>query len=159
MIVNSRGSEQAHARREMATSATSRRNSVSQRLVLQDSWRFSPGIDVASPVFVWRRHVMGVKAPIAWLAVAGLALASSGTAVSAQRSERLRRQMDGEEIYRAYCSTCHGVDGRGQGPTAAALSTPPADLTLIALRNGGAFPHDRIVRFVTYGDPSRPVHG
>jgi mono/diheme cytochrome c family protein len=103
--------------------------------------------------------VMGVKAPIGWLAIAGLALASSGTVVSAQRSERLRRLMDGEEVYRAYCSTCHGVDGRGQGPTAAALSTPPADLTLISVRNGGAFPHDRIVRFVTNGDPSRPMHG
>ena len=102
---------------------------------------------------------MRSRAPIAWIAVAGLIIALSGSTLSAQRSERLRRLMDGEEIFRAYCSTCHGVDGRGQGPTAAALSTPPADLTLIALRNGGAFPHDRIVRFVTNGDPSRPVHG
>src|SRR5438105_4067647 len=102
---------------------------------------------------------MSVKAPIGWLAVAAFAIASSGTVASAQRSEPLRRLMEGEEIYRAYCSTCHGVDGRGHGPTAAALSTPPADLTLIALRNGGAFPHNRIVGFVLHGDPSRPVHG
>lgn len=35
----------------------------------------------------------------------------------------------GEEIYEQNCSSCHGVDGRGTGPIAQALTHPPADLT------------------------------
>ena len=32
-------------------------------------------------------------------------------------------------VYRRYCASCHGLEGRGDGPAAAALSPPPADLT------------------------------
>lgn len=35
----------------------------------------------------------------------------------------------GAEIYRTQCSACHGVLGRGDGPTAQGLVPPPADLT------------------------------
>ena len=35
----------------------------------------------------------------------------------------------GAVLYRRYCASCHGVDGRGDGPAAAALSPPPRDLT------------------------------
>ncbi len=34
-----------------------------------------------------------------------------------------------EPAYRQYCASCHGMDGRGDGPAAAALVPPPADLT------------------------------
>jgi mono/diheme cytochrome c family protein len=33
------------------------------------------------------------------------------------------------DLYNHYCATCHGLEGRGDGPVAAALSPPPADLT------------------------------
>jgi mono/diheme cytochrome c family protein len=45
----------------------------------------------------------------------------------------------GEQMYQAYCSACHGKDGRGTGPAARALNTPPADLTVLAQRNQGRF--------------------
>jgi mono/diheme cytochrome c family protein len=35
----------------------------------------------------------------------------------------------GEILYRRYCAACHGVDGRGDGPAAAALCPRPPDLT------------------------------
>ncbi len=35
----------------------------------------------------------------------------------------------GEEIYQKQCASCHGIDGKGTGPLAQALSHPPADLT------------------------------
>jgi cytochrome c oxidase assembly protein subunit 15 len=35
---------------------------------------------------------------------------------------------DVAELYRARCAVCHGADGRGDGPAAAALRPPPADL-------------------------------
>ncbi len=35
----------------------------------------------------------------------------------------------GAELYQANCAGCHGEQGAGDGPQAAALSTPPGDLT------------------------------
>jgi len=34
-----------------------------------------------------------------------------------------------EALYQRYCASCHGVDGRGDGPAAGALVPPPTDLT------------------------------
>jgi mono/diheme cytochrome c family protein len=56
------------------------------------------------------------------LSLAG-ALALAGCARDAARPE------SGEILYRRYCASCHGVDGRGDGPAAGALSPPPTDLT------------------------------
>lgn len=38
-----------------------------------------------------------------------------------------------EAIYRRYCASCHGTDGRGDGPAAGALNPRPTDLTKSAL--------------------------
>jgi len=45
----------------------------------------------------------------------------------------------GVDVYKAYCATCHGDDGKGQGPSAAGLKVKVPDLTTIAIRNGGNF--------------------
>lgn len=42
--------------------------------------------------------------------------------------------------YEISCLPCHGAGGRGDGPLAPHLATPPPDLTAIARRNGGTFP-------------------
>src|SRR5689334_13664290 len=42
----------------------------------------------------------------------------------------------GQQYFVRYCSACHGMTGRGDGPAAPALRTPPADLTRIAQRLG-----------------------
>jgi mono/diheme cytochrome c family protein len=51
----------------------------------------------------------------------------------------------GHMLYERTCAECHGADGRGNGPRAAALDPPPGDLTLLAWRNGGTFPKDRLI--------------
>ena len=43
--------------------------------------------------------------------------------------------------YVAYCASCHGVDGTGNGPLADTLKVRPADLTVISKKNGGHFPY------------------
>lgn len=48
-------------------------------------------------------------------------------------------------IYLAECASCHGADGRGAGPAAAALDPTPPDLTTIAARNGGVFPRNQVM--------------
>lgn len=50
----------------------------------------------------------------------------------------------GKIEYESSCAACHGVDGKGGGPVAAALKTKPADLTTITKANNGVFPFGRI---------------
>jgi len=38
----------------------------------------------------------------------------------------------GERIYRANCESCHGMDGRGNGPAAATLNPRPVDFGIHA---------------------------
>jgi mono/diheme cytochrome c family protein len=64
----------------------------------------------------------------------------------------------GAEAYPRYCGSCHGVRGEGDGPTASALRTRPADLTRIAARRGGVFPAGEIARFID-GRFTLPAHG
>lgn len=44
----------------------------------------------------------------------------------------------GAELYRGYCAQCHGETGAGDGPMAAGLEPPPADLTDRAALRGTA---------------------
>jgi mono/diheme cytochrome c family protein len=72
----------------------------------------------------------------------------------------------GAEYFQSYCVSCHGRQGRGDGPVAPALQTPPADLTRIAARRGGRFPDGEIARFIdgrfevaAHGSREMPVWG
>jgi mono/diheme cytochrome c family protein len=53
------------------------------------------------------------------------------------KDERASRERGGK-IFEELCSTCHGKYGRGDGPLARNLVTPPADLTRSALVAGNA---------------------
>src|SRR5208282_427623 len=64
----------------------------------------------------------------------------------------------GKEMYLAYCASCHGADGRGNGPAAPALKTPPTDLTQLAAKNGGNFPDAHIMQIIR-GDSMTAAHG
>jgi mono/diheme cytochrome c family protein len=52
----------------------------------------------------------------------------------------LTESLVGADLYRSYCASCHGSDGKGKGPVAAVLKVAPADLTTLARRNGGKYP-------------------
>ena len=60
-----------------------------------------------------------------------------------QEKDRVDRAqiVAGAEIYAVYCTSCHGTGARGDGPLAADLAERPADLTMLAARNGGQFPY------------------
>jgi len=66
--------------------------------------------------------------------------------------------VSGAYTYRTYCASCHGVDGRGDGPLAENLRFEPPDLTLIARRNGGSYPAEKVHRIVD-GRKPLPGHG
>jgi mono/diheme cytochrome c family protein len=55
--------------------------------------------------------------------------------------------MSGRDLYRRFCASCHGNEGRGDGPVAASLRVEIPDLTLTAGRARGDY-RDRIVRII-----------
>ena len=61
----------------------------------------------------------------------------------------------GKDMYIAYCASCHGKDGMGHGPAAAALKMQPTDLTILAVKNGGKFPESHIAGMIK-GTASQP---
>ena len=72
----------------------------------------------------------------------------------------------GSYTWRTYCASCHGTDGRGEGPLAENLRFHPPDLTLIARRNGGEYPAEKVHRIVDgrrplpgHGGPDMPIWG
>jgi mono/diheme cytochrome c family protein len=64
----------------------------------------------------------------------------------------------GERAFLASCASCHGRDGRGDGPVALALRTPPSDLTLLTARSAGVFPRAYVID-VLAGETVLPAHG
>jgi len=50
----------------------------------------------------------------------------------------------GQEVFRANCASCHGLDLKGTGPAGPALKNKPTDLTQLSKRNGGKFPLARV---------------
>lgn len=74
--------------------------------------------------------------------------------------------MSGEELYGRFCASCHGEQGRGDGPVANSFKVEVPDLTLIARRAGGAYPRDRIEKIIdgryilaAHGNRTMPVWG
>lgn len=63
----------------------------------------------------------------------------------------------GIEMYAVYCAPCHGVAGKGDGPAAYSLKTPPSDLTKLSARHNGKFPEAE-VHTAILGD-ANALHG
>lgn len=65
----------------------------------------------------------------------------------------ITRPDSGAQMYKAYCAACHGADGKGHGPAAAALKTVPTDLTKLSANNGGRFPSRDVQDVLRVGSP------
>jgi len=67
--------------------------------------------------------------------------------------------LDGAKLFSQYCASCHGAKGTGDGPMSAALKAKAPDLTLIARRNGGVFPLDKVQAAIAGDKPTGLSHG
>lgn len=92
------------------------------------------------------------------LAVWAMVLAGCGREASVAQ--------DGRDTFLRYCASCHGSEGRGDGPLAATLTKPPADLTQLAKRSGGTFDEKAVMAFIdgrrqvaAHGTRDMPVWG
>ena len=72
----------------------------------------------------------------------------------------------GADEYRISCQSCHGSEGKGDGPMVQFLTMQPTDLTRIAINNEGIFPLEKVFRIIdgrdritAHGDREMPVWG
>ena len=94
-----------------------------------------------------------------WVIVASAAAGFSAVA--------LAQDLDaGKSEFQSYCATCHGTDGKGNGPLSKQLKVAPADLTMLARKNNGVFPVDAVYetiygirRIIAHGPPDMPIWG
>lgn len=99
------------------------------------------------------------------LLIASAVLAFASLAMAAAQEEE---DIDDRGLteYEIACMPCHGVNGKGDGPDAAKLSKPPADLTRLEDANGGVFPEQRVRDMIdgraevkSHGPREMPVWG
>ena len=100
-----------------------------------------------------------VKLAVSIALFAGMAgLAQKQTAPSPDKP-RLIHSMDGAELYKEYCATCHGADGKGVGPMTEWLKIEAPDLTRLSEREGGKFPFTRVQKVILGEQNITPGHG
>ena len=105
--------------------------------------------------------------PAKWLALAGFVVVTVWAVVlfampvrgSGAGEQALIESIRGDNLYKAYCASCHGGDAKGNGPMVRWLKVQPADLTRIAARNGGKFPLERVDRIISGEDALPSGHG
>ncbi len=80
--------------------------------------------------------------------------------------DRETHEVAGAELYAVHCASCHGREGRGDGPVAASLDPPPPDLTTLASRPGGRFDETTLLGVIdgryavaAHGPREMPVWG
>ena len=79
-----------------------------------------------TPALSALEHRVHAAALVSFLCLSLLALSlSTGCRRSAPEET-------GEMLYRRYCASCHGLEGRGEGPAAGALCPSPPDLAQLS---------------------------
>jgi mono/diheme cytochrome c family protein len=94
-------------------------------------------------------------------ALAAGALAALIASVPGARGDEQKPEYSpfaGRQTYKTYCMNCHGVDGKGDGYLADSLKQQPSDLTVLAEKNAGTYPADRVLAVID-GRQAVRLHG
>jgi len=94
-------------------------------------------------------------------ALLGVAMAfASSVAISQTKFDFGKREYDSN------CASCHGVKGKGDGPSKPFLTKSPPDLTVLAKNNKGVLPVDRLHEVIdgrrevgSHGSRDMPIWG
>ncbi len=116
-----------------------------------------------------RRAARGLSRPTAIIVLA-VAMAAAGVRIACAAepavSSPAEPVLTGKTDYLLHCASCHGTDGRGDGPVADLLKQRPTDLTRLSERNGGRFPEKRAFEVIdgsavvkAHGTRDMPVWG
>jgi len=96
-----------------------------------------------------------------------LSIMAAGTLVIGQETQKKQLKSvpipysdptSGAQMYKDYCSVCHGPEGKGNGPAVEFLKAPPPDLTTLAQRNDRKYPTEKVVATLKFG-PGTHAHG
>lgn len=85
--------------------------------------------------------------------------------VASAQSAPARKLDFGQQEFQSRCASCHGRDGKGNGPIADLLRKSPPDLTQLSKQNGGIFPISRVYDSIVgdsvqaHGSRDMPVWG
>jgi mono/diheme cytochrome c family protein len=90
----------------------------------------------------------------------------AGGVASAESAQSAGSAALGRNVFRVYCASCHGPEARGDGTIAKYLTVRPADLTVLARREAGGFPTDRVLAVIDgrqavagHGNRDMPIWG
>lgn len=93
---------------------------------------------------------------------ARLALILLTLSATAPQAEEIGDAARGEQLFAQNCAACHGSEAQGDGPMAATLAKPPANLTVLGAR--AEFPTAKVTRtidgrdLISHGGPM-PLFG
>src|SRR4051812_42400461 len=87
-----------------------------------------------------------------------LAAAASAQPQVPREQPLMMKTTVGSELFKFYCSNCHGIDAKGRTAASSARTAVP-DLTLLARLNGGVFPRDHVLDIVKHGSAGPSSHG
>ena len=97
--------------------------------------------------------------------MAGCGIVALTQQTPAQDKTFSQAAMSGAEMYRIYCSACHGTEGKGNGPAAPGMKARVPDLTLLSKKTG-KFPLLRVEQaiqgdgpIIAHGSREMPVYG
>ena len=85
------------------------------------------------------------------LVAIGLVLTAPASTWAADAAPDAAAAAKGKVTFGRYCVSCHGPQAKGDGPLARDLRVTVPDLTTLAQRSGGKFPHDRVVQVIQDG--------
>jgi mono/diheme cytochrome c family protein len=95
---------------------------------------------------------------LSWITTAVLLIAPITQSFAAENG--------GKEMYLKYCASCHGTQGKGDGPVNRDLKVKVPDLTLLRGKNKGTYPLDRVMSSIdgsrlvrAHGTRNMPVWG
>jgi mono/diheme cytochrome c family protein len=113
-----------------------------------------------------RTTTRAIVAGVLFVAAFGWVPPLAGQTTGPQTPPLAIDSMYGPDLFKMYCASCHGRDGKGNGPVAAALKVPPPDLTVLSRRQNGVFPEKHVEVIITgpgavaaHGSDEMPVWG
>ena len=107
------------------------------------------------------------KAPLTLLVLTTTLSLSTAAFAQTEKTDAQATKPDlGQKEYELKCALCHGMDANGDGVFNQVLKVAPPDLTVLAKKNGGVFPAERIssvidgrVEIASHGPRDMPIWG
>jgi mono/diheme cytochrome c family protein len=94
--------------------------------------------------------------------VTGICLAQNqteGKTVVKETTIKQTNAVSGKQMFTEYCASCHGADGKGNGPAANAMKMQPTDLTQLARKHDGKYPANHVASVLKFGEGGEGAHG